>query len=175
MNRSEFCCRRGFTLIEMIVALSIGSTVMLAAAALAHTALRMYTHSHQYWQSQQRLDRLVETFRVDASQATEFVLDSSNRLLLIQSESQQIEYSSSEHAIIRILKSETGEHSETTKLPSGLEAMYATSGRTVTLQLAVADNSPADSGLRPLERICVASVGGLASRQATTDSGGAAQ
>lgn len=65
----------GYTLIEVVIVMSIGSTVMLAAVSWIHRSLHLTSQIHSSQQHQASLVRLAQCFRQDVRDAQQATLD----------------------------------------------------------------------------------------------------
>lgn len=91
----------GFTLIETLVAVSFGSSIMLTAVALVHTAFKMQSLTQKRVELTCTLDRYVEQFRRDVSLADRVELPTEKTLKLFFVGEQQVEYHTDENRIMR--------------------------------------------------------------------------
>ena len=82
----------GFTLIETLVAISFGSSIMLAAIGLVHTALKLQAQSQTQIERTHSLARFVERFRCDSHAASGLDLPAPQALTLLLPNEQQIAY-----------------------------------------------------------------------------------
>jgi len=74
--------RQGISLIELILALSLGSTVMVLAVTLVHRTLTHVSIAAERFDHQTAMNRLVQSFRSDVHRATDAQLSSPNLLRL---------------------------------------------------------------------------------------------
>ncbi len=63
--------RRGYTLIEMLVAITAGIVVMVVAAGMLNTLMRLEQQSHNRFTERAAVTRLADQFRRDAHAALE--------------------------------------------------------------------------------------------------------
>lgn len=66
--------RRGYTLIEMLVAITAGVVVMAVATGMLHTLMRLEQQSHKRFTERAAVARLTDQFRRDAHAALEATL-----------------------------------------------------------------------------------------------------
>ena len=92
---------RGFTLIETLVAVSFGSSIMLTAVALVHTAFQLQSQAQTRLEQTSILDRYVEQFRRDVSLAVRFELPTEKTLRLFFVGERRVEYQTDENHITR--------------------------------------------------------------------------
>lgn len=62
--------RSGFTLIEVLVFVSVGSVIFFSAIQLIHLSMRISQSAKEQWQSQFALSRLAQDFRQDIQNCT---------------------------------------------------------------------------------------------------------
>ena len=84
--------RSGFTLIEILVVISVGSSVMLTAIALAHTAFTLQSQAQMRFERSFTLNRFIEGFRSDVHLANRFEVTSEQSLTLFLADDQRVEY-----------------------------------------------------------------------------------
>lgn len=130
--------RHGFTLIEMLVVISFGSSIMLTAVALVHTAFKLQSQTQTRLEYASTLDRYVEQFRRDVNLADRVELLSDKSLKLFLADDQQLEYKSDENQITR--RAFTGEELQQVsqvQLEAKCAARFAQvhSGRCVVLDI----------------------------------------
>ncbi|MCA9160249.1 MAG: hypothetical protein KDA72_18080 [Planctomycetales bacterium] len=136
--------KQAFTLIEMLVALSFGSSIMLTAVALVHTAFQLQSHSQMRLERTSILDRYVEQFRRDASLADRFELATEKTLKLFFAGEQRVEYQTHEnHITRRAFDGDELRQVEPVQLELGRTARFdqVHSGRCVAFDILVEGNS----------------------------------
>lgn len=70
-QKSSNNARRGYTLIEMLVAITAGIVVMVVAAGMLNTLMRLEQQSHKRFTERAAVARLADQFRRDAHAALE--------------------------------------------------------------------------------------------------------
>lgn len=107
--------RSGFTLIEMMVVIAFGSSIMLTAIALAHTAFTLHSRAQLRFERSFTLDRFIEGFRADVHLANRFELTSEQSLTLFLADDQRVEYRSEADRLTRLqtIAAETETSAET--------------------------------------------------------------
>ncbi|MEO8270123.1 MAG: hypothetical protein ABI557_10395, partial [Aureliella sp.] len=142
---------RGFTLIETLVAISFGSSIMLTAVALVHTAFNLRSQTQLRYEQASRLDRVVEQFRRDANLAVSVEVPTPKSLKLFSVGDQQVEYIADENRITR--QSYIGDklwQVEQVPLELGRTAQFSLvrSGRCVVLDILERDDNQLVDGPR---------------------------
>lgn len=95
--------RRGFTLIEMVVVISMAATILLVAARCLHTICRQNVTSHAFVADNQQWLQLSEAFRRDAHRARSAELSAdSKELQLFFAEKVAIRYKQMANGVERI-------------------------------------------------------------------------
>lgn len=116
--------RKAFSLIEMLMTISIGSTVMLTSVALLHKSLQLQTRSQNRAERAHTLDHFIETFRRDVHAASEAESASASNLTLSLSSGERVTYSAQENRLVREHQSEAGRHVEQVELAEYESASY---------------------------------------------------
>lgn len=80
---------RAFTLIEMLVAMTFGSSIMLTAVTLVHTAFRQQSQTQLRLERASKMDRFVEQFRRDVHLAG--LIESTTEQLLTLSHANEMQ------------------------------------------------------------------------------------
>lgn len=70
-QKSSAKARRGYTLIEMLVAITAGIVIMVVAAGMLNTLMRLEQQSHNRFTERAAVARLADQFRRDAHAALE--------------------------------------------------------------------------------------------------------
>lgn len=91
--------RPGFTLIEMIVVMTVGMTVMMLAIGLISRSMQISSDHRGRMNQSLITDRLAREFRRDANQSVAFKLDSSVQFTL--TDGSTIEYEPTERFVVR--------------------------------------------------------------------------
>ena len=154
---------RGFTLIETLVAVSFGSSIMLTAVALVHTAFKLQSLTRTRLEETSTLDRFVEQFRRDANLADRVELPSEKTLKLFFLGELQVEYLAEENQITRrLIDGDELLQVEQVRLEAGRTARFtqSDSARCVVLDILGQQDNPTSDAPRTMRRIVVA-VGGM--------------
>lgn len=93
--------REGFTLVEMIVVLAIGSTVLTLAIGMVHQSMLISSAAKSGCQRQQATNRFLEQFRCDIHQGTTVDCDSPDSLMVFSSDDSKILYRTEHNRILR--------------------------------------------------------------------------
>ncbi len=93
--------RKGFSLIELLLAMSVGSTVMLLSVGLLHRTMAQVSRATDRAEHQAALNRLVESFRRDVHNAVEVELRSPQELRLQLSSGAEVTYQYESHVVRR--------------------------------------------------------------------------
>lgn len=153
--------RQGFTLIEMLVAISFGSSIMLTAVALVHTAFNLQSQAQSRLEQASTLDRYVEQFRRDASVAGRVELPAETTLKLFSVDELRVEYQVEENQITRrAFDGDELQQVEPVQLDAGRTARFAQvdSGHCVVLEVLASEDSQS-AGAPPSVRQTVVAVG----------------
>lgn len=145
--------RAGLTLVEVVVTMSAGTVLLMLAAGLLHSLLRLDRGARALVADDARLDRLARIFRDDAHAATAFEQGGADRLALALPGGESVEYRVAEAAVVRTLKAgDAAPREERFKLPAKGTARLEVSreGPTTVLRLVVSrgPGRVASSGLR---------------------------
>ena len=116
--------RRAFSLIEMLMTISIGSTIMLTAVALLHKSLQLQIHSQDRVELSLGLDRFIEVFRRDVHAAARAENNSDSSLTFNLENGDRIAYSVQDHRLLREYESESGRQVEQVRLAENEHANY---------------------------------------------------
>lgn len=149
----------GFTLIEMLVAISFGSSIMLTAVALVHTAFKLQSQAQTRLEQASALDRYVEQFRRDASLADRVELPTERTLKLFFVDEQQVEYlSDKNHITRRAFDGDVLGQVEPVQLEAGRTARFAQvhSGRCVMLDILESEGNQSTGVPRSVRQTVVA-------------------
>ena len=103
--------RNGSTLIELVLSMSAGSSVMLLAISLVHQTMIVTERSRNRSDNSRTLDQLSQNFRRDVHLATELNFDGEGKLTLISADGSQITYVIQNHSVVRQRK-HTAEENE---------------------------------------------------------------
>ncbi|MDZ4849602.1 MAG: prepilin-type N-terminal cleavage/methylation domain-containing protein [Pirellulaceae bacterium] len=93
--------RRGFTLVEMIVVLAIGSTVLTLAIGMVDQSMLISSATKSGCQRQLATNRFLEQFRSDIHQGTKVDSDSPDSLTVFSSDDSKIVYRTEHNRILR--------------------------------------------------------------------------
>ena len=104
MNR-----RRASTLVELMVCLSAGSTLMLVAIGLVHQTLKISREVSQHADHDRSLARLATLFRRDAHHATGASIESETELRMTRANDSEVIYRFADQRITREYKLASGE------------------------------------------------------------------
>lgn len=140
--------RGGFTLIEMLVVISVGSSIMLTAIALVHTAFRLQSQAQSRFERSFTKDRFIECFRADVRMAHRAELSSEKSLTLFHSHDQRVEYGGDAGQLTRSQNTKVAKNpvQETTqfeqvKLPAGSQVRFSRDAVSDCIVLEVFDTS----------------------------------
>ncbi len=149
---------QGFTLIETLVAVSFGSSIMLAAVSLVHTAFKLQSLTQTRLEQTSTLDRYVEQFRRDVSLADRVELPTEKTLKMFFIDQQSMEYRVDENRIARrSFAGETLQQLEQVQLQAGRTAQFtqSDSGRCVVLDIVESAGSRSVDAPRMVRQIVV--------------------
>jgi type II secretory pathway component PulJ len=93
--------RKGSTLVELVLSMSAGSTVMLLAICLVHQTMTMTQISKHRSDHDRTLDQFAQCFRRDVHLSMEVVPSDSNSLALRFSDGSEATYTVDDHAVSR--------------------------------------------------------------------------
>lgn len=162
--RQPGCSRLlGFTLIETLVAISFGSSIMLAAIGLVHTALKLQAQSQTQIELAHSQARFIEQFRCDSHAASGLDLASPQALTLLLPNEQQIAYLVDANTLTRhAIDGGDVEHVEQVRLTPGHTARFeqAESGSCVVLEITEPGTHQSQEAPRLMRQVVVA-VGSL--------------
>lgn len=150
---------QGFTLIEMLVAISFGSSIMLTAVALVHTAFKLQSQTQSRLEQASTLDRYVEQFRRDASLADRVELPTEKTLKLFFVDEQLVEYQVDENQITRrAFDGDELQQVEPVQLEAGRTSRFAQveSGRCVVLDILASEGNQSAGAPRSVRQAVVA-------------------
>lgn len=97
--------RRGFSLIEMILTMSVGSALMVLAMSLLQQAMTLSTQARDQREADSTMNRLCDQFRRDLHEA-KFVNVDQGRNVSMQVDNQVITYNFHNHRVSRKLLDE---------------------------------------------------------------------
>lgn len=83
--------RRGFTLIEMVVTITVGSIIMLSAVTIVHRAMNVRVSTIDHFEQARKLERFISQWRQDVHRASSVLLDDSRTCTLLN-ENSQVQY-----------------------------------------------------------------------------------
>lgn len=149
----------GFTLIEMLVVISFGSSIMLTAVGLVHTAFKLQSQTQTRLEQASILDRYVEQFRRDANLADRVELLSDTSLKLFLEGEKRVEYNADENQITRRAFAGEGlQQVAQVRLEPKCAARFAQvdSGRCVVLDILGREVDQSAGALSTLRQIVVA-------------------
>jgi len=76
VNQAErMSARRGFTLIEMVVTITVGSIVMLSAVTIVHRAMTVRVSTMDHFEQTRKLERFIFHWRQEVHRARSVVLN----------------------------------------------------------------------------------------------------
>ena len=104
MTRIPRCHRTAFTLIEMLITIAIGSSVMVTSAALLHKSFELHKTAQDRIQRGRLLDRLIQQFRSDVYAAIDFEILTPSRLNLNLVDGDRVVYSTVDNQLGRELQ-----------------------------------------------------------------------
>jgi prepilin-type N-terminal cleavage/methylation domain-containing protein len=84
--------RKGFTLVELLTTMTMGSSIMLLAIGLVHQSMTMSKLAKVRWEHDQSLARLAQQFRSDVHAAAEVTSISAESLSLKLPDNSAITY-----------------------------------------------------------------------------------
>ncbi|MCC7333722.1 MAG: hypothetical protein IT422_01410 [Pirellulaceae bacterium] len=144
--------KQAFTLIEMLVALSFGSSIMLTAVALVHSVFQLQSQAQTRLEQTSILDRYVEQFRRDVSLAVRFELPTEKTLRLFFVGERRVEYQTDEnHITRRAFDGDVLQQVEPAQLEAGRVAQFAQvhSGRCLVLDILILESEGKPSTAPP--------------------------
>ena len=80
--------RMGFTLIEMVVTITVGSIIMLSAVTIVHRAMNVRVSTMDHFEQTRKLERFISQWRQDVHRAGSIQLDDSRTCTLFNEDSQ---------------------------------------------------------------------------------------
>lgn len=101
MTRGRQLHRKAFTLIEMLIAITIGSSIMVASVALLHRSFELHKLTQTRMQQEQTIDRLIEQFRSDVYAASSVEVLAPSKLSLEIEGRDRIVYSALDNQLSR--------------------------------------------------------------------------
>ena len=155
--------RRGFSLIEVLVVITVSSALVAAAVGLIHTMLRLQRGDQEQVRAEWALAGLAERFRDDVHAATALRpiatppgQPSRPAWLLPLTSRREVEYRAEEGHLLRLEREGTKlVHREAFWLPRpavvSIEAAAAGTAKLVRLQIAVPPAVAPDSPWRPVQ------------------------
>ncbi len=101
MRRTCPAHRKAFTLIEMLIAITIGSSLMVTSVALLHRSFELHRLAQERTQREQLLARFIQQFRRDVYTAVDVEIRPSSELTLEFVDQNQISYLTQDNQLIR--------------------------------------------------------------------------
>jgi type II secretory pathway component PulJ len=101
--------RNGSTLVEIVICMSISTSLMLTAVGLVHQTLTVSSRTSERADLARSLARLSTQFRADAHRATEAKTDSETEMRLTQPDGSEVIYRFADHRIARQHQSASGQ------------------------------------------------------------------
>lgn len=96
--------RQGFTLIELIVFISVGSVIFFLSIQLIHLSMQISQKAKEQWQQDATLSRLSRDFRQDARQAIGFDLSSKTQLSIDSRSGPSVEWRVEDGRVRRLIQ-----------------------------------------------------------------------
>jgi prepilin-type N-terminal cleavage/methylation domain-containing protein len=84
--------RNAYSLVELMVTMSIGSSLMLLAVGLVHQSFTLSSTAKSRIDHQRATDRLSHDFRQDVHRASEAIIDQPEQVELVRSDGVRIRY-----------------------------------------------------------------------------------
>ena len=97
MNR-----RSGFTMVEIMVTMTIGSALMVLGVGLVHQTLTLSTASRVRSDHLRSLNRLARQFRADIHRASSCTIESPDQMLLEMPDSRTVTFTADSNIIVRL-------------------------------------------------------------------------
>lgn len=151
--------KAGFTLIEMLVAITLGSSTMLTAVALVHQAFEHQSAVRQRVQQTNSFNRFVERFRRDVHAASE-ARATADGIELVSADGGLTTYVSTDSLITREHQQGGLRQREKVQLSPAATAVLEIQSDPLRALLTV-EPVEHNTGSRPLSRHIVVAVGGL--------------
>lgn len=157
MNR-----RRGSSLVELMMCMTAGSTLMLVAIGLVHQTLTVSSQASQQVDHDRTLARLATQFRRDAHAATEASADAETELRLSLSDETEVIYAAADRKITRRHELASGEvENETFALDDKHSATFPTQSERDRAELLIRRDTGLHSAGRRVALHVVAAVNKL--------------
>ena len=99
--------RMGSTLVELVLSMSAGSTVMLLAISLVHQTMTSTDKSRHLADSNRTFDQLAHSVRRDVRMAAEVDVTSSDSCLIKNPDGSSVSYTCLNHSVVRQLRGTT--------------------------------------------------------------------
>lgn len=146
--------RKAFSLIEMLMTISIGSTLMLTSVALLHKSLQLQKRSQGRMERAHTLNHFVEAFRRDVHAASSAECTSESSLTLSLSSGDSIAYSSQGNRLTRTHVDELGRQVEQVEIAEHESASFQlqSDGQIVAFEI---QGSPEPNATRVMRQIAV--------------------
>jgi type II secretory pathway pseudopilin PulG len=93
--------RSAYTLVELTVVMSMGSTLLFVAVGLLHQAMTLASASQAQARQHRELDRLARQFRLDVHRAAECSVVPPLQLGLVMPDQSQVRYEVRDNRILR--------------------------------------------------------------------------
>ena len=93
--------RTAFTLIEMLITIAIGSSIMVTSVSLLHKSFQLHKTVNERVQREQLLDRFIQQFRSDLYAATDVEILPTSRVLLEFADQDEVVYFAQGSQLVR--------------------------------------------------------------------------
>lgn len=101
--------RNGFTLIELMMTITVGSTLLILAVGLVHQAMSFGSQSRDQADQARSRNRLATAFRQDVQQAKSCQIDSDQQLNLSMADGSQVTYLATANQVSRTQPLDNGQ------------------------------------------------------------------
>lgn len=175
LHRSGDKCRDAFTLIEMVLTFSAGSSLLLLAVSLVSQSMSLSKSSMRRAEKDRFMARLEHDFREDVHMATSAEVNEVGSLLLQRSDDLQVTYRFSDDRILRECRAATDKDqpanaagdatsdaalmSEDYRLESGSTALFSVLSMPARAELSVERRLPGTGEEKRVDSHVVALVG----------------
>ncbi len=144
--------RRGVSLIELVIVMSAGVTIMLAAIMLVHRALLIVEHANHVQRVHSAMQRLAKDVRHDVQNATALAAISENQVELVHGDASRIVFSINGRSLLRTQQWDDGKKRfETYLLPDNASVRWSgeLSGNSSTRAIGLDIYQKLNAGARP--------------------------
>ncbi len=93
--------RPAFTLIELVLTMTVGSSLMVLSIGLLQQSMRLATLARHRAETHRALDRLASEFRHDLHRAVQCSIEQPNRIDLVMGDSTEVSYIAQSNVVTR--------------------------------------------------------------------------